>query len=98
MSLYDDHVTHDKQLRSLISQVTNGRRRGAIVDKELSLNGVTWRGIFELLRVLDPQNFWKERKLVCVRPCRGASIAPLQIFFVEILKNFELFHSYIEVS
>jgi len=40
MSLYDDHVTHDKQLRSLISQVTNGRRRGAIVDKELSLNGV----------------------------------------------------------
>ena len=52
MSLYDDHVTHDKQLRSLISQVTNGRRRGAIVDKELSLNGVTL--LCDLVPISDP--------------------------------------------
>ena len=39
--VYYGHVTDDEQLRSLMSQVTNGWRRGAIVDKELSLNGVT---------------------------------------------------------
>ena len=54
--LHHDHATDDEQLGFLTSQVTIGRRRGGIADKELSMNGVAWRGIFELLRVLDPQS------------------------------------------
>ena len=42
--LQHDHTADDEQLGFLTSQVTIGRRRGGIADKELSLNGVTWRG------------------------------------------------------
>ena len=42
--LHRGHATDDEQLGFLASQVTIGRRRGGIADKELSLNGVTWRG------------------------------------------------------
>jgi hypothetical protein len=42
--LHHDHAADDEQLGFLTSQVTIGWRRGGIADKELSLNGVTWRG------------------------------------------------------